>query len=585
MFCKNCGVYNTDDSVFCTKCGANLKEESGNAENVEQQGYTPEPVNIQPPYTPPQGNVNNYQMQPPEEPKKKKGKKKAVKGIIIALVVIIVIGIVALFSWTSIARAAVGNMDFYLWRESKNIVSLLDTGVFDNLSHTQTFDSDTDVKIGYDGDELVSGGAEMSYDKEKHSTAATVNIEYEGEKIPVTINYCDGKISVASKDILGDADIYLDLNDLSTLDPTTQSNANSGAGSTQSYDIDYDKTVLNEEAREKVIAALPEIIKKAEKDTLSKNTKTKIGFVDGKPCTIVTIDATAADWAEFVDALWENCKDDDDLMEVIESTVDAVGIINGYTADDLLDEFDKSIDDMVEYADDDISTTFTVAYSLTGNIVQRTVSVNADDEEEYVATLNSNMSGKNKQLSFELTNDGEVSHELSYDVSTKGNKLNGAIKYSQYSKYYGDNTLDIKLEDVGVEKCNSVYVPVGKLTANDGANFNLNVEADSSKDYSISVKGTADGSDFYGTVDSELSDKADLKDFEEPEKDSESISIFDLMNGNFPGNYYGYDPSYQDSYDYSNYGNYDYSDYGNYDYSDYDYSNYDYGDYSDGYDM
>ena len=519
-------------------------------------------------------------MQTPEEPKKKKGKKKAVKGIITALVVIIVIGIVALFSWTSIARAAVGNMDFYLWRESKNIVSLLDTGVFDNLSHTQTFDSDTDVKIGYDGDELVSGGAEMSYDKEKHSTAATVNIEYDGEKIPVTINYCDGKISVASKDILGDSDIYLDLNDLSTLDPTTQSDANSGAGSTQSYDIDYDKTVLNEEAREKVIAALPEIIKKAEKDTLSKNTKTKIGFVDGKPCTIVTIDATAADWAEFVDVLWENCKDDDDLMEVIESTVDAVGVIYGYTADDLLDEFDKSIDEMAEYADDDISTTFTVSYSLTGNIVQRTVSVNADDDDEYVATLNSNMSGKNNQLSFELTNDGEVSHELSYDVSTKGNKLNGAIKYSQYSKYYGDYTLNIKLEDVGVEKCNGVYVPVGKLTANDGANFNLNVEADSSKDYSISVKGTADGSDFYGTVDSELSDKADLKDFEEPEKDSESISIFDLMNGNFPGNYYGYDPSYQDSSDYS-----DYSDYGNYDYSDYDYSNYDYGDYSDGYDM
>lgn len=582
MFCKNCGVYNTDDSVFCTKCGANLKEESGNAENVEQQGYTPEPVNIQPPYTPPQGNVNNYQMQTPEEPKKKKGKKKSVKGIIIALVVIIVIGIVALFSWTSIARAAVGNMDFYLWKESKNIVSLLDTGVFDNLSHTQTFDSDTDVKIGYDGDEFVSGGAEMSYDKEKHSTAATVNIEYEGEKIPVSINYCDGKISVASKDILGDADIYLDLNDLSTLDPTTQSDANSGARSTQSYDIDYDKTVLNEEAREKVIAALPEIIKKAEKDTLSKNTKTKIGFVDGKPCTIVTIDATAADWAEFVDALWENCKDDDDLMEVIESTVDAVGIINGYTADDLLDEFDKSIADMVEYADDDISTTFTVAYSLTGNIVQRTVNVSADNEKEYVATLNSNMSGKSKQLTFELTADGEVSDELSYDVSTKGNRLNGAIKYS---KYYGDgdNTLDIKLEDVGVEKCNGVYVPVGKLTANIADNFKLNVEADSSKDYSISVKGTADGSDFYGTVDSELSDKADLKDFEEPEKDSESISIFDLMNGNFPGNYYGYDPSYQDSYDYSDYS--DYSDYGNYDYSDYDYSNYDYGDYSDGYDM
>lgn len=579
MFCKNCGVYNTDDSVFCTKCGANLKEESGNAENVEQQGYTPEPVNIQPPYTPPQGNVNNYQMQTPEEPKKKKGKKKAVKGIIIALVVIIVIGIVALFSWTSIARAAVGNMDFYLWKESKNIVSLLDTGVFDNLSHTQTFDSDTDVKIGYDGDELVSGGAEMSYDKEKHSTTATVNIEYEGEKIPVSINYCDGKISVASKDILGDADIYLDLNDLSTLDPTTQSDANSGARSTQSYDIDYDKTVLNEEAREKVIAALPEIIKKAEKDTLSKNTKTKIGFVDGKPCTIVTIDATAADWAEFVDALWENCKDDDDLMEVIESTVDAVGIINGYTADDLLDEFDKSIDDMVEYADDDISTTFTVAYSLTGNIVQRTLTV-SDDDEEYVATLNSNMSGKSKQLSFELTDDGEVSCELSYDVSTKGNKLNGAIKYSQYSIYYGDDgnhTLNIKLEDIRVEKCNGVYVPVGELTVNRDNDFVLNVEADSSKDYSISVKGTADGSDFYGTVDSELSDKADLKDFEEPKKDSESISIFDLMNGNFPGNYYGYDPSYQDSYDYS--------DYGNYDYSDYDYSNYDYGDYSDGYDM
>lgn len=577
MFCKNCGVYNTDDSVFCTKCGANLKEESGNAENVEQQGYTSEPVNIQPPYTRPQGNVNNYQMQTPEEPKKKKGKKKAVKGIIIALVVIIVIGIVALFSWTSIARAAAGNMDFYLWRESKNIVSLLDTGVFDNLSHTQTFDSDTDVKIGYDGDELVSGGAEMSYDKEKHSTAATVNIEYEGEKIPVTINYCDGKISVASKDILGDSDIYLDLNDLNTLAPTTQSDANSGTGSTQSYDIDYDKTVLNEEAREKVIDALPEIIKKAEKDTLSKNTKTKIGFVDGKPCTIVTIDATAADWAEFVDALWENCKDDDDLMEVIESTVDAVGIINGYTADDLLDEFDKSIADMVEYADDDISTTFTVAYSLTGNIVQRTVNVSADNEKEYVATLNSNMSGKSKQLTFELTADGEVSDELSYDVSTKGNRLNGAIKYS---KYYGDgdNTLDIKLEDVGVEKCNGVYVPVGKLTANIADNFKLNVEADSSKDYSISVKGTADGSDFYGTVDSELSDKADLKDFEEPKKDSESISIFDLMNGNFPGNDYGYDPSYQDSYDYGDYS--DYSDYGNY-----DYSNYDYGDYSDGYDM
>lgn len=577
MFCKNCGVYNTDDSVFCTKCGANLKEENGNAENVEQQGFTPEPVNIQPPYTPPQGNVNNYQMQTPEEPKKKKGKKKAVKGIIIALVVIVVIGIVALFSWTSIAKAAVGNMDFYLWKESKNIVSLLDTGVFDNLSHTQTFDSDTDVKIGYDGDELVSGGVEMSYDKEKHSTTATVNIESDGEKIPVSINYCDGKISVASKDLLGDADIYLDLNDLSTLDPTTQSDTNSGARSAQSDDIDYDKTVLNEEAREKVIDALPGIIKKAEKDTLSKNTKTKIGFVDGKPCTIVTIDATAADWAEFVDALWENCKDDDDLMEVIESTVGAVGIIYGYTADDLLDEFDESIDDMVEYADDDVSSAFTVAYSLTGNIVQRTLTVNDDDEEEYVATLNSNMSGKNKQLSFELTNDGEVSHELSYDVSTKGNKLNGAIKYSQYSKYYGDYTLNIKLEDVGVEKCNGVYVPVGKLTVNDGANFNLNVEADSSKDYSISVKGTADGDDFYGTVDSELSDKADLKDFEEPEKDSDSISIFDLMNGNFPGNNYGYDPSYQDSYDYS--------DYGDYDYSDYDYSNYDYGDYSDGYDM
>lgn len=564
MFCKNCGVYNTDDSVFCTKCGANLKEENGNAENVEQQGYTPEPVNIQPPYTPPQDNVNNYQMQTPEEPKKKKGKKKAVKGIIIALVVIIVIGIVALFSWTSIAKAAVGNMDFYLWKESKNIVSLLDTGVFDNLSHTQTFDSDTDVKIGYDGDELVSGGVEMSYDKEKHSTTATVNIESDGEKIPVTINYCDGKISVASKDLLGDADIYLDLNDLSTLAPTTQSDTNSDARSTQSDDIDYDKTVLNEEAREKVIDALPEIIKKAEKAILSKNAKTKIGFVDGKPCTVVTIEATTADWAEFIAAIWENCKDDDDLMEVIESTVDAVGIIYGYTADDLLDEFDKSIDDMVEYADDDVSTTFTVAYSLTGNIVQRTLTVN-DDGTEYVATLNSNMSGKNKQLSFELTNDGEVSHELSYDVSTKGNKLNGAIKYSQYSIYYGDDgnhTLNIKLEDIGVEKCNDVYVPVGKLTVNSDDDFILNVEADSSKDYSISVKGTADGSDFYGTVDSELSDKADLKDFEEPEKDSNSISIFDLMNGNFPGNDYGYDPSYQDSYDYS-----------------------DYGDYSDGYDM
>lgn len=568
MFCKNCGVYNTDDSIFCTKCGANLKAESNSAEKVEQQAYTPEPVNIQPSYTPPQGNVNNYQMQPPEEPKKKKGKKKAVKGIIIALVVIIVIGIVALFSWTSVARASVGNVDFYLWREYKNIAGLVDTGVFDNLSHTQTFDSDTDVKIGYDGDELVNGNIEMSYDKEKHSTTATVNIVADGEKIPVTINYCEGKISLASKELIGDSTVYLDINDLSTLESNSSGNSES-IGS----DIDLSKTILDEDVRENIISALPGIVTRAEKDTLAKKAKTSIKFVNGKPCTVVTIDATEEDWIEFLDALWEGCKDNDDVMDVIESTAEIIGAYSGEEGSDYIDAIDDAIDDSLEYADDDTSTLITIAYSLTGEIVQRTVSISYDDEE-YTARLDTDLSGKNKQLTFELTLGEWFDCDLNYNVSTKGNKLNGTIEYKATNyDYTNSNSVNIKLEDVGVEKCNGVYVPVGKLTVNISDYFNLNVEADNSKDYSISVKGSADDSDFYGTVDSELSNKADLKDFEEPKKDSDSISVFDLFNGNY---LFGssYDPSYQDNY-------YDYSD------SDYDYGNYDYnyGEYDgDGYD-
>lgn len=588
MFCKNCGAYNDDNSVFCTKCGAPTKSENVQAEaneavtqplyeqNTVNQNTFEQTANEQ---SYQQGADAGFQQFPgydanfQNDTKKKKGGKKALKGIIIAVVVLIVLGIVGLFSWTSIAKAAVGDVSFYLWREYDNVVELLDTDVFENLSHTQTFTSDSDVKVNVDGDDY-SGNVNMSYDKDKHTTTATVSIDADGEKIPVTVNYCEGRLSFESEELLGGANVYLDINDIESFTATT----GSGEGVDFS-DADIKGTILDENVREKVIAALPSIVKKAEKEALNDGqVKTKVGFVNKKPCTVVTLELTDEDLAKFVEALWEACKDNDDVMDAFKNTVDLVSIISGgeIETDELMDSIDEVVEEMVEYADDDCTYNVSIAYSMTGEIVNRTVEIEGEDYEgedhESTFTIDSSLKGNNKTLNIVAEDDGDEMFNFDYNVSTKGNKLNGEISLEMYSTTYS-----AELKDIGVEKCNGVYVLVGDLDAS-LADVNLTVSGEASSDYVISAKANYDGEElFTGSINTELEDKADLSDYSEPKKNDDSISIIDFYN-----NIYGYgnmyDEPYEDYYDDYDYSDYDYDDY---DYYDYDYSDYDYDYYDD----
>lgn len=590
MFCKNCGAYNDDNSVFCTKCGAPTKSENVQAEaneavtqplyeqNTVNQNTFEQTANEQ---SYQQGADAGFQQFPgydanfQNDTKKKKGGKKALKGIIIAVVVLIVLGIVGLFSWTSIAKAAVGDVSFYLWREYDNVVELLDTDVFENLSHTQTFTSDSDVKVNVDGDDY-SGNVNMSYDKDKHTTTATVNIDADGEKIPVTVNYCEGRLSFESEELLGGANVYLDINDIESFTATT----GSGEGVDFS-DADIKGTILDEDVREKVIAALPSIIKKAEKEALNDGqVKTKVGFVNKKPCTVVTLELTNEDLAKFVEALWEACKDNDDVMDAFKNTVDLVSLISGgeIETDELIDSIDEGVDEMVEYADDDYTYNVSIAYSFTGEIVNRTIDFEIDSENDGTLSIDSDLKGNNKKLSVKLDTDYSANFSFDYNVSTKGNKLNGDI-----SLELGDNTTySAELKDIGVAKCNGVYVPVGDLDVaykysydSYSEAFNLSVSGEASSDYVISAKANYDGEEmFSGSINTELEDKSNLDDYSEPKKNDDSISIIDFYN-----NIYGYgnmyDEPYEDYYD-DYYDDYDY-DY-DYDYSDYGYSDYGYYD-------
>ena len=477
MFCKNCGSQLADGTAFCSNCGT--------------------PVN-----TAPTAEIAPDTATQPDIPKKaKKANKKIIGGVAGAICAVVLVAVIVVgASWRNIAHAAMGEVDYYLWREGTTIVDVLSTDALKDIMTAQDFSSETEAKMYFPVEDMtINGSINMSHQNDGNQTVAVAKpvAEEEGESFSIgtyKIDYKDKVLGVSAPDIT-DAQIVIDF-------------VNNVMGDSSNGGIDLSGIDITETAK-----VLGTIIKDAEDDVLKDNITKGKQELDGKKYSTVELRIDGITAIEFATAVVNGIMDNSEAKELFTSYIQ-MGInayapfsydIQDLDADDIIDLIRDSLDEAAEYATED-EIIYTVFYGSKDSIINRRLEIPDEDFSIDIKTI----IGKNK-----------TSLDISCDYFTaelEKKEENGSVTYRFDMSGEDLSDIQIEAEELRVEKCSGVNVVLGDIEVYcAGLSINLNASLNGNS-YDISSDASEDGYDLYDiSLSTTLSTKPDMSDFVQPD--------------------------------------------------------------------
>lgn len=483
MFCKNCGNQLADGTAFCSNCGT--------------------PVN-----TTPTAEIAPDTATQPDMPKKaKKTNKRVIGGVVGAICAVVLVAVIVVgASWRNIAHAAMGEVDYYLWREGATIIDVLSTDALKDIMTAQNFSSQTEAKIDIPDEEMgISVDLDMSYEKSSKQMVAVAEpvLIFDGESAPIgsyKIDYKNKVLGVSAPDIT-DAQVVIDF-----MNFVMSGSAGAVSGNSNRFnfsDIDVKETV-------KILGT---IIKDAEDDVLKDNITKGKQELDGKKYSTVELKIDGTTAIEFATSVVNGIMDNPEAKELFTSYIQ-MGIdayapfsydIQDLDADDVIDLIRDSLDEAAEYATED-EIIYTVFYGSKDSIVNRRLEIPDEDFSIDIKTI----IGKNK-----------TSLDVSCDYFTaelEKTEENSSVTYR--FDMSGENLSDIQIEaeELRVEKCSGVNVVLGDIEVYcAGLSINLNASLNGNS-YDISSDASEDGYDLYDVSSSTtLNTNPDMSDFVQPD--------------------------------------------------------------------
>lgn len=222
-FCPSCGApVSAGKTRFCEKCGAPLSQAAPAPQPAPAPTPTPAPMPKRTPkVAPAAGTAANGTAV-------RKKKARLPLAIILPIVFVLVIaGILVAVFFPTLQRKAMGDAQFYFYKESKTLADLLVPEGFD-LRDTDSFSSTSEITFsapenedGYSDFEEVlapfSGTVQLDYEKGSQDILLDTNLLYEDETLfQVSVERHDGQYMIQS-DLM---DIALLLGDAAEKDDT-----------------------------------------------------------------------------------------------------------------------------------------------------------------------------------------------------------------------------------------------------------------------------------------------------------------------------------------------------------------------------
>ena len=611
MKCNKCGSENAADSKFCYNCGAPLASDAQSAERVNADAHVQPVVSAK-----------------PQKQKKKKtqGGKSGKKGLLIALVAVIAVlligGITVFAALPQIERSSMGEAEYYLYKEYKNVKSIFDVDFLSDLRHPQSYSANSQIKLTGDyGDydeysdflgeiiDSVNANARVDYDKDKKTVSVTSDIKNNDDNL-FTINagYFDHRVVIGSN--LEDNSTVLDFrpfyggsatdknkSDKASETKKTEKSSNKDSGSNLVTSL---KTICDEQINDKCIKS-----KGKEKYNGKSCSYVEFELTDKQidKIAVELLKAVAANKGNIADlantlneyyqeffAEYVVIDDDADFIQELISEIAEDGFVSG--------EFDK--------------INFKVYYDFRGNIVSRQLIVYDMSNDIFNLTIDSDSGGSSDSFNVLAKAGDNQTAVIRYIKSTDGGKMNCNIDYSSNTLIETDEEnvenkmeLNIKLSDIGVETVNGISVLDGNLSfsfAYDSdykVDFEGSAQADDKYDIALKLKLSGDDMDnmiFKANLATELSPNPDVSGFSITGKeDTECSDYFESMVNDIADKFNDdliwpiYQKYYSQYYDYGYSDNYyddsadSYNDYYDDDYYTYDDTDYGYGYYDKDY--
>ena len=518
MFCPNCGTQNPDSALFCSGCGEKL------ASGVVP--FSGAPV------TPPDTN--------PAIKKPKKSKKAALIAVIVVAAVALIAAVCATSS--SVQRKVIGESQYYLVSEFKNISTLLSAENLADLRHPDTYSANSTGTIEFSGEEADIEEFEMFSDMTVNSV-----VNYEKSKGAVGVTT---KVSMSSQDMATVNTDYIDKSIIVSSDLTDEKfvlSANAltgGSGSSSGSPQDIKDIALD----------LYESVKPALKEGFDAAATSKRTEFEGKKCTAVTFNLTGAQLSRAITSFSQNV-DDETLTTLIKYINPVYSYENGENM--TLADLREAISEMGEAAADLEGSVPFVVYYKGGEIIARSVVVG---ETTYLVKTDIDGDDVTLDVSVKADYNDDYKVDISFNLTKeiKGDKMN--ITASAASD--GEKVFSLSATDICSKKVNGVAAVFGNLSL-DVQGVTVNASAQSSGDnYLITVSGGVEDVDFkYNcSISTVLSTKADASNVSVPSAYTSDYEAYftefgDVLSDKFEeymySNYYGDDYySDDDFYDY-----------------------------------
>lgn len=553
MYCNNCNSEIENNSKFCPVCGKPVSS-TQNSQNENPQSQMP-PLPKQEDFSggSPE-NTNNA-------PIKKKGKK--LKVILPIAAVLILAAIVVWIFFPKIERAVMGEAEYYLYNEYKNISVLADAGDISQLRHPSTYSADSVLsgEIDLYGTVIdeISIESNVNYDMDAGVTSVNSKMLADGDEIgDLNIGYTDGRFVFTSDlsldNLVMDAESFSSLfSDETTSDSQDGESSSSNEANTKSY------SELIEEISE-VKGDLLKIGKKVLDENIDESNITELTTTyNSENVTKVTFTFTGEEFDAMMASLFEKAEENENVYNCVCDLLSfAVPYFYDYSADgyssaDLFDDMYNDFNEIGVFESAFETLVLSVFYDGNGNIVCRNVTVTSDGDN-YSVNIESDIDDDTCSVCVLYLYNGKSQWTVDYDKYFSNGKMNIQFEWSDnYDKY------EFIANDICVQEVNGVSTIFGNadFSIGDGFEtyFNLRLNAGEENGiYNISV--ALEGSDASGdlSIRTVFSQSADTSSVYVPENNITDIEEFfdswfssigsrieDVIDEIYYDDYYDYD--------------------------------------------
>ncbi len=510
MFCKNCGTQIPDDSAFCGKCGANLKNPANTSEPVTDQ---PEVASVSEPVVAPV--VEQPAAEPIEQPAvesveqpvlaqpvenvqqdvptvKKKNKKKLVLGSVAAVLAAVIVVVVG-FGDVLVNKFKLWTMSpdkYYSDIEGENISAMIDGFSGKNFSiNDKSVNSELFLELTEEGKALFKTmGIDITEYMDISKLSVNIGAKFIDNKMSVAMGMFADKTDIVSLEYIYDfvgkkmfANIPIISDDILYFDMSEQ------------MEVDQENlekiTAFIDALDDKTVDSFVSLIKKysnlAMKNIFDfeKSTETlAAGDVSAK-YTCLTADVKVSDLADAMLVILKELQTDKEAEELIKEVLDALtenfgSDVFGYgtTADDAVEEYKSALKSAVaeleefENEDDVELFTYKAWASDKGKIVGRCLSA-----EDFTFAVYNPVKGGKQGTEIVIKTEGT---EIKFSGTAK--RSGDTLSNGEYVLSIKEDKKNVELVDIELEKLD--------LDSTDGkfdCIFTVKLSSDAAKAFSI----------------------------------------------------------------------------------------------------